>query len=154
MSCHRAENRNAQSRSSGRSDRPACRHNASETRIISLTPDGQPVGFGTQVVDVSGNGPFAGLISRQLIPEDSTGVIQVQVYDLVTDEIERISLKRDGTPSNDSVAGYESPIPVSYRPTVATGSSVSEPTTSRRTSRTWASSRSIAMIERSESLKS
>lgn len=83
--------------------------NASATRILSLNPSGQPVGFGAQVVDVSGNGRYAVLQSRQLIPEDTSGVVQVYVYDLVTDEIELISVQPDGMASNSSVVGYDSP---------------------------------------------
>ncbi|NBD96514.1 MAG: hypothetical protein GVY11_08575 [Gammaproteobacteria bacterium] len=83
--------------------------NASATRILSLYPNGQPVGFGAQVVDVSGDGRYAVMQSRQLIPEDTSGVVQVYAYDLITDEIELISVEPDGTPSNSSVVGYDGP---------------------------------------------
>ncbi|MEN1728416.1 MAG: hypothetical protein AAGJ52_08235 [Pseudomonadota bacterium] len=79
------------------------------TRILSLNPQGNPVGFGAQLVDVSGNGRYAVLQSRALIPEDMSGQVQVYVYDLVTDEIELISVQPDGTASNSSVVNYDSP---------------------------------------------
>lgn len=82
---------------------------AAATRILSLNPSGDPVGFGAQVVDVSGNGRYAVLQSRQLIPEDQSGQVQVYVYDLLTDEIELISVQPDGTASSTSVVGYDSP---------------------------------------------
>jgi len=82
---------------------------AAATRILSLNPNGFPVGFGAQVVDVSGNGRYAVLQSRQLIPEDQSNQVQVYVYDLVTDEIELISVQPDGTASSDSVVQYDSP---------------------------------------------
>jgi hypothetical protein len=84
-------------------------NSAHGTRILSLNPSGNPVGFGAQVVDVSGNGRYAVLQSRQLIPEDLSGQVQVYVYDLVTDEIELISVQPDGTASNTSVVNYDSP---------------------------------------------
>jgi len=84
-------------------------HSAHATRILSLNPSGNPVGFGAQVVDVSGNGRYAVLQSRQLIPEDQSNQVQVYVYDLVTDEIELISVQPDGTASATSVVQYDSP---------------------------------------------
>ncbi|AKS42475.1 hypothetical protein [Wenzhouxiangella marina] len=87
----------------------ACLQTASATRILSLDPQGNPVAFGAQVVDVSGNGRYAVLQSRQLIPEDTSGQVQVYVYDLVTDEVELISVQPDGQASATSVVGYDSP---------------------------------------------
>jgi len=88
---------------------PAPASSAEPTRIISLNPQGNPVGFGGQLQGISGDGRFVVLQSRALIPGDTSGQVQVYVYDLETDQPELISVQPDGTASNTSVVGYDSP---------------------------------------------
>ncbi len=84
--------------------------NAAEpTRIISLDPQGNPVGFGGQLQGISGNGRFVVLQSRALIPEDTSNQVQVYVYDLETDQAELVSVQPNGEASATSVVGYDSP---------------------------------------------
>jgi len=80
----------------------------SATRILSLNPQGNPVGFGAQVLDVSGNGRYVVLQARALIP-GAPNAIQTYVYDLETDEVELISVRPDGQASDTNVVSYDSP---------------------------------------------
>jgi len=80
----------------------------SATRILSLNPQGDPVGFGARVLDVSGNGRYAVLRAEALIA-GAPNTVQIYVYDLLTDEVEMISVRPDGQASANAVADYDSP---------------------------------------------